>query len=168
MDRTEMKSCPECGMAASDRQQFCRRCGFEFPPESLAEERALRAAIPEKGMGSCITSALRIAFLLFLVGIVIAIIPTRRTPRGPSREKACYANMRVLLGALEMYNMDSPVMQKTMNDQVIKRLTDENYLKGELGRPEAGCRYTSTGDMTGKGRIRCDVHGTVESEDQDR
>lgn len=168
MDRTEMKSCPECGMAASDQQQFCRRCGFEFPPESLDEERTLRAAIPEKGMGSCITTAFRIVFFLFLVGIVIAIIPTRRTPREPAREKACYANMRVLLGALEMYNMDSPVMQKVMNEQVIKRLTDESYLKGEISRPEPGCRYTSTGDMTANGRIRCDVHGTVEGERQNR
>lgn len=168
MDRTEMKSCPECGTTASDQQQFCRRCGFEFPPESLEEERTLRAAIPEKGVGSCIGSAFRIAVVLFLIGVVVALIPPRRTVRTTSREKACYANMRVLLGAIEMYNMDSAVMQKTMNERVIERLTSEKYLKGGISKPDPGCNYSSTGDMTATGRICCDVHGTVEGDLRDR
>lgn len=161
MDRSGMKSCPECGLAASDQQQFCRRCGFEFPPESLGEERTLQAAIPEKGLGSFIGSTFRIAVILFLVCTVIVLIPTRRKPRSESREKACYANMRVLLGALEMYNMDRPAMLNTMNDHVIKRLTDEHYLKGGINKPSPACRYTSIGDMTRTGTIRCDVHGTI-------
>lgn len=161
MERDGVKTCPECGFSASDQHQFCRRCGFKFPLVSFGEERNLRAAIPEKGLGPWIDSAVKIFVVIALLGILAALIPTQGRPRTASREKACYANMRVLLGAIEMYNMDSAVMQKTMNEPFIRRLTNENYLKGGLSRPESGCRYTSSGDLTATGKILCDVHGTV-------
>lgn len=164
--RGEERICPECGLSASDRQQFCRKCGFEFPPEAIAEERNLRAVVSEKGTGSCLAGAFRIIMVLALLATVVrySLLFPRRRSHGDGREKACYANMRVLLGAIEMYNMDSAVMQKTLDEPFIKKLTSAQYLKGGISKPEPGCSYISTGDLTDTGRVRCVIHGTVESD----
>lgn len=97
-------------------------------------------------------------------------IPNFRKAREQARHKACYANMRVLLGAVEMYNMDHP------EDQMISVLTEREigvliagkYLKSEISRPEPDCVYGTIGDLTGTGRVCCSVHGTVEEETDDK
>lgn len=48
---------------------------------------------------------------------------------GYAREKACYANMRVLLGAVEMYNMDHSVMMDFLNPKNASSLHRDGYLK---------------------------------------
>lgn len=161
--------CAMCGAPGADGQRFCRRCGFEFPIEEFEEERSLRAALPpEPGVASCFTSLLKpvvlIGGLLVALFLVQELIHAQRW-RGRSlraREKACYANMRVLLGAIEMYNMDNPVMINRVDDGTERRMIDGKYLKANLSKPETGCRYSSSGDLSGEGRILCDVHGTVE------
>ncbi|MBP7632650.1 VWA domain-containing protein [Candidatus Ozemobacteraceae bacterium] len=90
------------------------------------------------------------------------LVPNFRKAREQAREKACYANMRVLLGAVEMYNMDQPSMLRMIDDQVIDGLQQSNYLKGGINRPESGCAYLSSGDITSGGVIYCALHGTIE------
>lgn len=160
--------CAECGTPAADRQQFCRQCGFEFPPEDLDEERNLRAAIPDETGPSCIAAMFKVVGFFIFLGIVGVVAGNwnhmqRYTNRRPqAREKACYANMRVLLGSIEMYNMDNSVLLKSVNDDTEKRLVSGQYLRAQLSKPEAGCRYTSSGDLSSSGKINCDVHGNVE------
>ncbi len=92
---------------------------------------------------------------------------SRRSPAIP-REKACYANMRVLLGAVEMYNMDHSTMVDTIKDWDAGPsgfLVKDKYLKSPLTKPEPGCRYEGidlTSATPSQSIIRCDVHGTVE------
>ncbi len=93
------------------------------------------------------------------------LVPNFRKAREQSREKACYANMRVILGAVEMYNMDHSSMLRMVDDQVITGLCQGNYLKGGINRPEAGCAYLSSGDLTGNGVIYCAMHGAVDRSD---
>lgn len=92
------------------------------------------------------------------------LVPNFRKAREQSREKACYANMRVLLGAVEMYNMDSPQLLRMVDDQVITGLVQSNYLKGGLNKPESHCAYLSSGDIAGSGVIYCAMHGCVEND----
>ncbi len=73
------------------------------------------------------------------VGILVVIVVTALSyvpvfgitfgSRLNAREKACYANMRVLLGALEMYNMDNSVFLEEMNPKVMMKLHTDGYLK---------------------------------------
>ncbi len=90
------------------------------------------------------------------------MIPNFRKAREQAREKACYANMRVILGAVEMYNMDHPVMLQAIDERHLSPLKDMQYLKCEISRPETGCSYYTLGDLTGNGMICCALHGTVE------
>lgn len=107
---------------------------------------------------------IELMIVIAIIGILAAIaIPNFRKAREQAREKACYANMRVLLGAIEMYNMDTPNMETGMSSGVITKLTSSNYLKGGINKPEQGCGYTNNGDLTGSGKIQCDVHGQIES-----
>ncbi|MBF0405848.1 MAG: VWA domain-containing protein [Candidatus Riflebacteria bacterium] len=92
------------------------------------------------------------------------LVPNFRKSREQARGKACYANMRVLLGAVEMYNMDNPVFITKIDEEAMKNLSC-GYLKGPLNKPENKCGYYSAGDLTKpEGRIACALHGTVEDD----
>lgn len=78
--------------------------------------------------------------------------------RNMARSKACSANMRVLLGAAEMYNMDNPVGMSSKLD--VEKLVQGKYLKSAPTCPEGGS-YSVVGDLTGTGDIQCSIHGTV-------
>lgn len=97
----------------------------------------------------------------FILFVLMGNMRRSRTSRYP-REKACYANMRVLLGAVEMYNMDNTVMVNYMDDKVIDRMVKGKYLRSALRKPDVGCDYLNDGDLAKTGLIYCKVHGTVE------
>ncbi|MDD3147744.1 MAG: VWA domain-containing protein, partial [Candidatus Riflebacteria bacterium] len=96
--------------------------------------------------------------------IAAIAVPNFRKAREQAREKACYANMRVLLGAVEMYNMDNTSQLDVLTENEIPLLVEGKYLKSMVVRPEAGCSYGTVGDLRGKGTLVCALHGTVEDE----
>ena len=84
--------------------------------------------------------------------------------REQARPKACAANMRVLAGAIEMYNMDHSAPMRDVNPTTLAELVKASYLKCPLTPPSPGCSYSGrnldkTTDMTQE--IRCAEHGTV-------
>ncbi|NLI77542.1 MAG: hypothetical protein GX442_14000 [Candidatus Riflebacteria bacterium] len=78
---------------------------------------------------------------------------------------ACFANQRLLLSAIEMYNMDNPTMITDLTPDLYlpeSPLVQGGYLEGPLTLPDPACRYSSTGDLTGDGgTITCAVHGSI-------
>ena len=90
--------------------------------------------------------------------LAAAAIPNFKAARGSARQKACFSNIRVLQGAVEMYNMDNSVM---MTDLDIPTLVKEKYLKSAPKGPEPECEYYSTGDLTKDGVVGCKMHGTL-------
>lgn len=105
---------------------------------------------------------IELMIVIAIIGILAAIaIPNFRKAREQAREKACYANMRVLLGAIEMYNMDNSSMITTAFTE--QSLIDAKYLKGAISKPETGCSYTLSSDITSEGRVSCAVHNQVEA-----
>ena len=100
-----------------------------------------------------------------IIGILAAMaVPSRRYGRPNSREKACFSNMRVIQGALEMYNMDVVTMMHEMNDDNQKILIEGHYIKGKdpLVCPDTYYKgqYLSEGDLCEDGVIYCSYHGT--------
>lgn len=85
--------------------------------------------------------------------------------RSEARTKACYANQRVALGAIEMYNMDNATMYKSL---VFSDLADERgmlvtakYLRSPLRMPEPACHLRNYGDLSDMSVIYCDYHGCL-------
>ncbi|HNW34108.1 MAG TPA: prepilin-type N-terminal cleavage/methylation domain-containing protein, partial [Candidatus Ozemobacteraceae bacterium] len=98
--------------------------------------------------------------VIMVISILAAMaVPNFRKAREQARDKACYANQRVLLGAVEMYNMDNNVLMTNLN---IPLLVKGKYLKGGISKPEVNCSYTNSGDLTSQGKIYCTLHGPVE------
>ncbi|MFC1745438.1 hypothetical protein ACFL35_15700 [Candidatus Riflebacteria bacterium] len=71
-------------------------------------------------------------------------------------KKNCRANMRVLMGAVEMYNMDYTEM---MNNLDIARLVKKQYLKRAPQCPKNG-DYSGS-NLTADGIVKCSVHGEI-------
>lgn len=82
-----------------------------------------------------------------------------------ARAKACASNIRVLTGAVEMYNMDHLEMMKKLdiNKLINSSPSGFTYLKAEPSKPEPECKYVSEGDLSSvNGFIKCEKHGTLE------
>lgn len=94
--------------------------------------------------------------------------PSFRKAREQARHKACFANQRVLLGAIEMYNMDNTSMMD--RDPVtlsidVEKLTSMQYLRGGLSKPEVTCDYRGGPEsLLGSGKIFCVCHGYADGE----
>ena len=106
---------------------------------------------------------IELMIVIAIIGILAAMaIPNFKKARESAREKACYSNIRVILGAVEMYNMDNSEMINTMNDGFIGNLVSAKYLKSAPAKPETNCVYSSVGDLTDSGYIICTRHGGVD------
>lgn len=77
--------------------------------------------------------------------------------------QACNQNMTVIAKAVEMYNMDHYKNEKTsIEDKDFRAggiFVEKQYLKTPLLNPAPGCFYSSEGDLTANGVIKCAVHG---------
>ena len=86
-----------------------------------------------------------------------------------NKAKACAATMRVLLGAVEMYNMDNmTTMMRKLNDSNFKILVSKGYIKNDFKCecPETDkFQYSSTCDLVDAVDIltalKCENHGTI-------
>jgi competence protein ComGC len=164
--------CHNCGFSNETKVLFCRNCGARL--QEGPEEPEKQFILEEKPAKATGISCARIGLALFGIFILLMsfglLIPNlgHRPFRPQAREKSCYANMRVILGAFEMYNMDHVEMIDSINDADVTSengfLVQGRYLKAPINRPEENCHYSGR-DLNGKGRIECSEHGTVEGPD---
>lgn len=82
-----------------------------------------------------------------------------------ARGKACFANQRVIAGAVEMYNLDNGPTYTSLNHLDVADssgvMVSKMYLKSPIFIPEPSCEYRSYGDMTRNGIVYCAHHGTI-------
>lgn len=102
---------------------------------------------------------IELMIVIAIIGILAAMaIPNFKKAREQAREKACYSNIRVLLGAIEMYNMDHSVMLDSPDQG---KLTGDGYLKAAVVCPETGGNYVG-GNLSKDGILSCSLHGSVD------
>ncbi|MFZ5949694.1 MAG: hypothetical protein ACOYXC_03240 [Candidatus Rifleibacteriota bacterium] len=162
------KFCPYCKNSLGNDERFCRLCGTEKESQAQGPVFALSySSIAELRRGSSGFGFIEMAILMAILVIVGAIFyPNyRKCYRQQNRGKACYANMRILLGAIEMYNMDHETKINYKVDDPTREdslLVKERYLKSPLTKPDTDCSYSIAGDVTRDGFIKCSVHGQAE------
>lgn len=97
---------------------------------------------------------------LIITGICCPVFARRS-----ARDKACMSNIRVIEGAVEMYNMDNSTMMEELNPTTLDLLVKEKYIKGDrikYGTEPGRCEYKSTGNLTEAGIIFCKYHGDLQ------
>lgn len=158
------------GIAA--RQQIKQLEALEQTPEviksitdlglrySQATDYTAFLAVPES-IAKANADAFNPAYLAMFAG------PNFRKARSQARIKACYANQRVLAGALEMYSMDNTDLSKLGHNLEtglfnIQELVDQKYLKSIPLPVEHDCDYRMIGDYSKEGFIACMRHGCTE------
>lgn len=107
-------------------------------PEVLRDPKALLVGTAALGIGAAIA------------------IPNFQKARSKAREKACYANMRVLEGAAEMYAMDKGDEKAPS----LEELVEGGYLK-KMPRCLQGGQYSIEMDEDGP-QVECSIHGEIE------
>lgn len=93
-------------------------------------------------------------FNVYMVQTNFGIMCIKRS-RYSARTKACWSNIRVIQGAVEMYNMDVATMATSLD---LPTLFKEKYLKNEIIGPEKDCYYDSFGDLSKEGFVYCTRH----------
>ncbi|HNV70138.1 MAG TPA: hypothetical protein PKO06_10605 [Candidatus Ozemobacteraceae bacterium] len=73
-----------------------------------------------QGFGVILVAVFILLFFVFGFGI--------RKARVHPRSKTCYANLRVIIGAIEMYNMDHTRMMSTLGAPELAQLVSGKYL----------------------------------------
>ena len=78
-------------------------------------------------------------------------------------EKTCFSNIRVITGAIEMFNMDIPDNSpKRITSKIdFQALINGNYLKKEPDKPTSECEYYIEGNITKDGKVVCKKHGSI-------
>ena len=97
--------------------------------------------------------------------------PNFRKARDQARDKACFANQRVTLGALEMYFMDHDfsdlgriLKNKETGEVDLQVLADGEYLKKTISKPTPGCEYRLLWLGNGNMHVLCLKHGFVDQQ----
>lgn len=104
------------------------------------------------------------ATILFIVSFVLLSMADfgriRHHGRRNSYQKECFTRQRVLMGAIEMYNLDHNEMITNYDNSYLELLVRDKYLTSSFMN-NYECEVVTEGDLTGDGYIYCVNHGDV-------
>lgn len=157
--------CSACNEGLNSGEKFCRNCGERICSGSdvllvLNNNYASKLRCGKVGSISFFDVVIAAIFLFLAAAI---IIPNFRKARCyQSRERACNANVRLILGAVEMYNMDNTTMLRSIRTaDCMKggRLVEGRYLKGPVSLADKDCDFYNFNDLSDHGFVYCKKHG---------
>lgn len=167
--------CPMCQAKIRENERFCSCCGASVGDLNTA---ARPAAGSMPGVVTRMSDTfyrdtrapltlvdLVVPAMVFLLMAAIAI-PGFRNAGDSAREKACYANMRVILSAIEQYNMDHSAKIDWCDGSTVNDMRNNRYLQTEPQCPlnprgPGGSIYLGS-HLKNDGVVWCPLHGTVE------
>ena len=99
--------------------------------------------------------------VIAIIGVLAALaVPNHHGRRDPDSQ--CLYNLRILQGAVEMFNMDETPMIDELDDNLIKLLCDKKYLRKEPIPPISGkCKYMGK-NLSNDGVVYCEYHGSAD------
>lgn len=100
--------------------------------------------------------------ILLFIFITLFCFPNTsfaRKERSSGRYNACLSNQRVIMNAIEMYNMDHKTVIDKYDENSENLLITEKYLKSKPQKPEQKCEYKMNGHD-----VYCEYHGGMDPE----
>lgn len=97
------------------------------------------------------------------IGMELDFPASASAPASPDTTKTCHANLRVLMGALEMLVMDyGQPLPATITSDLLPSLVRLGYLKNPVSCPDSG-KFDLTGLDTEAPRATCSLHGNPDA-----
>lgn len=116
---------------------------------------------PRKKRGFSLTELLIV--LSIIGGLAAVAVPNFRAARERSNTRACYANQKTVVGAMEMYCVDKTPKRQTIDPEFFRSLQAAGYLRSIPQDPGCGpgseTNYKES--LTGNGII-CLRHGSIQ------
>ncbi|MBR4570739.1 MAG: hypothetical protein IKO19_08780 [Candidatus Riflebacteria bacterium] len=108
----------------------------------------------------------KLLVIIFCFGLLAFLLMPNspRCVKSGNRDRHCFSNIRMLRGAIELYNMDHNESMHELTKTSIEKLIQGNYLKSVSKDEE--CEYKSKGeldfDKKDSGFIYCTYHGDID------
>lgn len=109
-------------------------------------------------------TVLEILIVVMIIGVLAAIAtPKFSAARPRANTRACYANQKTIVGAIEMYNLDRNTKRTVLDASFYTSLRSGGYLQSIPQDPGQGpgtsANYAMTSELNG---IKCKVHGLIQ------
>ncbi|MBT3786634.1 prepilin-type N-terminal cleavage/methylation domain-containing protein [bacterium] len=107
---------------------------------------------------------IELMIVISIIGVLAAIaIPNFRQARKMANQRSCYANQKTILGALEMYNLDTGKASVISGNTELDQLKNEKFLQSRPTDP--GCAESANYRSDDVGNVWCLMHGNIEGEE---
>ena len=146
--------CPDCGYRNDSYSKRCSVCQATFSSSSDPSAQKKKSC-------SCFSCCM--FCMIFIFAIVAFLTRNNLVELNDKNSIAneCFANLRVITGAVEMYNMDNREPITFYSLQAHDTLLQQGYLRSEI-RCKDGGEYMSTGSLFAGSVIYCTKHGSLE------
>jgi prepilin-type N-terminal cleavage/methylation domain-containing protein len=105
---------------------------------------------------------IELMIVIAIIGVLAAIaVPNFKAARERANTRACYANQKTVVGAVEMYNLDKNT--KATDLGCFPALKSGGYLQSIPDDPGQGTGTSSDYSLTTDGNgIKCNIHGSIQ------
>ena len=107
---------------------------------------------------------IELMIVIAIIGVLAAIaVPNFKAARERANTRACYANQKTVVGAMEMYNLDKNTKKTSLDPAFFTALKSGGYLQSVPQDPGQGvgtsANYVATESNNG---IKCSVHSSIQ------
>lgn len=107
---------------------------------------------------------IELMIVIAIIGVLAAIaVPNFKAARERANTRACYANQKTVVGAMEMYNLDKNTKRTSLDAGFFTSLKSGGYLQSIPSDPGQGNgtsgNYQATDANNG---IKCSVHTSIQ------
>ena len=107
---------------------------------------------------------IELMIVIAIIGVLAAIaVPNFRAARERANSRACYANQKTVVGAMEMYNLDKNTKRTTLDPGFFTSLKSGGYLQSIPQDPGQGPGTSANyKESTSGNGIQCTIHGAIQ------
>lgn len=107
---------------------------------------------------------IELMIVIAIIGVLAAIaVPNFKAARERANTRACYANQKTVVGAMEMYNLDKNTKRTVLDPSFFQSLKSGGYLQSVPQDPGQGVGTSSNYQATDANNgIKCSIHTSIQ------